>query len=122
MFGFTAGYPDSFQSSIVPEDLAEKDVLSSFLAVSIRHCQAILPYHLFLPSESAFCVLTRGVLREHIFIVSKWFDIEDTLLGREADKGLKYTFCRCSYADVYSVSLFVKWESPFILPGDLGYL
>lgn len=32
MFGFTADYPDSFQSLIVPEDLAEKGVLSPSLA------------------------------------------------------------------------------------------
>lgn len=45
-----ADYPDSFQSSIVPEDLAEKDVLFPSLAVSIRQCQAILPVP-FIPSR-----------------------------------------------------------------------
>lgn len=82
-------------------------------------------YRLFLPSAERSCVLTRGVLRERIFITLKWFGIEDTvtLLGREADRGLKCTFCKCGCADFYSISPSIKWESPsFILADDLGCL
>lgn len=70
-------------------------------------------YHLFLPSAEHFLCSDKR-LRELIFIILKWFDIEDivTLLGREADRGLKYTFCRCGCAHIYSVSPFIKWASP----------
>lgn len=52
-----------------------------------RHCQAILPVP-FIPSQCrTLSCFDKRSLREHSFIVLKWFDIEDrvTLLGREAD-------------------------------------
>jgi len=108
----------------VPEDLAEKDTFSPYLACVLQALLCLLACTIrSCPIQKAFCVLTRGALREHIFVILKSFDIEDTVTLSEgaSGRGLKFAFCRCGCADFHSGSPFIKWESPsFILADDLG--